>query len=125
VISTPGSYQVPFFHLDLHVADGSLKEAPIRFSQSSECVFLDADKLKWPLTVRSWKPGDRFSPLGMEGSKKIQDFFTDTKIPKSKRRYIPLLCDMEKICWIVGYRLDDRAAITSTTMRVLIVEVKT
>jgi len=87
-------------------------------------VWLDADRLQWPLIVRSWRPGDRFQPMGLGGSKKLQDFFTDAKIPKEQRCRIPLLCDQEKICWVTGCRLDDRVKITAQTQRVLIVEMR-
>jgi tRNA(Ile)-lysidine synthase len=69
---------------------------------------MDADRLKWPLHIRSWKPGDRFCPLGMEGSKKLQDFFTDLKVPRLDRGGIPILCDREKIVWVADLRLDNR-----------------
>ena len=46
-----------------------------------------------PLYVRSWKTGDRFQPAGMKGSKKLQDFFTDAKIPRHRRKQIPVIVD--------------------------------
>jgi tRNA(Ile)-lysidine synthase len=85
-------------------------------------AFLDADGIEWPLCVRRWQYGDRFQPLGLNGHKKLQDFFVDLKIPRESRRNIPILCDREKICWIVGYRLDERVKVTSRTQRVLCVE---
>ncbi len=76
---------------------------------------LDAESVKWPLFFRFWKDGDRFYPLGLGGSKKLQDFFVDSKVPGRERRRVPLLCDQEKICWVVGYRLDDRVKVTPQT----------
>lgn len=89
---------------------------------SREFAFLDAEKISWPLTVRCWRAGDRFQPLGMKGSKKLQDYFVDARVPLRERRRIPLVCDREKICWIVGYRLDERVRITGETRTVLAVE---
>lgn len=83
-------------------------------------VWMDAAQVHWPLTVRSWRPGDRFQPLGMRGSKKLQDFFTDCKIPRTERSKMVLLCDVEKICWVVGHRLDERVRVTRTTRQLLI-----
>ncbi len=80
---------------------------------------MDADTLRWPLVVRSFEPGDRFRPLGTRGSKKLQDFFTDAKVPRRARRRVPLVCDQEKICWVVGHRLDDRVKVTERTQRIL------
>lgn len=70
-------------------------------------ITIDADKLKGKLTVRTRKPGDRFSPLNMKGSKKLKDFFIDLKIPVHERDNILLLCDEGQIIWVVGYRLSD------------------
>lgn len=47
------------------------------------------------LYVRCWKPGDRFSPSGMQGSKKLQDLFTDLKVPKEERHRLPIIVDRE------------------------------
>lgn len=92
-------------------------EAPAAF----DTAVLDADMVHWPMVLRTWKPGDRFRPLGLSGSKKLQDFFTDSKVPRSERGTVPLLCDQEKICWVVGYRLDDRVKTTAGTKRLLLV----
>lgn len=55
------------------------------------------------LVVRSWRAGDRMSPLGMSGSRKVQDILTDAKLTKSERNAVPIFeCDGE-IVWIPGY----------------------
>ena len=80
--------------------------------------FVDADKLSAPLTIRTWRPGDRFVPLGCSGSKKLQDFFTDLKLPRWKRNGVPVILDSRgQIVWVVGFRLDDRVKVTPTTKR--------
>jgi tRNA(Ile)-lysidine synthase len=71
--------------------------------------------------VRNWLPGDRFHPSGMGGhSKKLQDFFTDMKIPPAVRSQIPLIVAPEGILWVVGYRQDDRWVPTAETERCLL-----
>jgi len=82
---------------------------------------MDADKLKWPLELRFRKPGDRFRPLGMTGSKKLQDFFTDCMVPGEERQKVPLLCDSDKICWVAGMRIDDRVKVEDHTRAILVV----
>lgn len=85
---------------------------------------MDYDSLKLPLHVRTWRPGDRFEPLGMEGhSRKLKNFFSDLKVPRNSRYSIPLIVDREKICWVVGYRLSERVKVTSETKEILEIRV--
>jgi tRNA(Ile)-lysidine synthase len=56
------------------------------------------------LELRRVRPGDRMQPLGMLGSKKLQDIFTDQKIPREMRPKIPIVTCNEEIIWIPGYR---------------------
>lgn len=69
---------------------------------------LNADKLKFPLTLRSIKPGDIFHPLGMRGKKKLSDFLTDIKLNNFEKEEVLVLCSENNIVWVVGYRIDDR-----------------
>ena len=57
------------------------------------------------VTVRVAKPGDRMEPYGMEGTKKLQDIFTDLKIPKAQREQWPVVECGGEIIWIPGYRI--------------------
>jgi tRNA(Ile)-lysidine synthase len=68
---------------------------------------LSARVLAGPVSVRSWRPGDRFQPLGLAGTKKLQDFFVDAKIPREARRRVPLLVAGNRIAWVVGHRIAD------------------
>jgi tRNA(Ile)-lysidine synthase len=88
----------------------------------SDCVRMDSDKLKRPLQLRYLRAGDRFRPLGMAGSKKLQDFFTDCMVPREERKRVPLLCDSEKICWVVRMRMDDRVKVEAHTRQILMVK---
>ena len=80
---------------------------------------MDRDRVSLPIFLRPSKSGDRFSPLGLGGTKKVKDFFIDLKVSKSLRGQIPLLCSKNHILWIVGLRLDDRVKVTSTTKRLI------
>jgi tRNA(Ile)-lysidine synthase len=57
------------------------------------------------VTVRVARPGDRMEPYGMEGSKKLQDIFTDLKIPKAQRENWPVVECGGEIIWLPGYRI--------------------
>lgn len=72
------------------------------------------------LFVRSWRKGDLFTPLGMGGRKKLQDFFTDEKIPKQQRKILPLIVDEhDKILAVYNLRIDDTVKITAMTKKTL------
>jgi tRNA(Ile)-lysidine synthase len=90
-------------------------------TQVPKIIFCDADKICFPLVVRSFREGDRFHPLGAPGSKKVGDFFTDQKIPVAQRTRIPILADREGIVAILGVRPDQRAAIGPSARRILAV----
>ena len=68
-------------------------------------AYLRRDALGNGAQVRTWQPGDRFQPLGMEVEKKLQDFFTDAQVPRDWRGRVPLLVSQRGIAWVVGYRI--------------------
>jgi tRNA(Ile)-lysidine synthase len=82
-------------------------------------VYLDADKIRYPLIVRNFRPGDRFIPLGMKGHKKVKDLFIDLKIPSEIRALTPIVTTQNDPVWICGYRIDDRFKVTPVTERIL------
>ncbi len=91
-----------------------LSHPPATISEDPKTAFLDASDLQFPLTIRHWQPGDHFCPLGMnKQTKKLQDFFTDLKLPRTEKEKIWIVEDAkERICWIVGRRLDERFKVT-------------
>ncbi len=89
---------------------------------SAWCALLDGGQGRSPLTIRPWRPGDRFVPLGMRGTKKLQDFFTDAKVPREERSRVPLLVSGERILWVVGHRVDDRARLRPASRTLLRVD---
>ena len=83
----------------------------------------DYDKIN-NVTIRYRKDGDRITPLGMKGSKKLKDIFIDMKIPKEKRDEIPLIQFNDDMSWIVGIKMSDKFKITKETKHILKVSVK-
>ncbi|MEE9369582.1 MAG: tRNA lysidine(34) synthetase TilS [Pontiella sp.] len=57
-----------------------------------------------PIEVRGHEPGDRMAPLGMQGSRKLQDILTDQKVPRAERNRIPVITCRNEIIWLPGYR---------------------
>lgn len=80
---------------------------------------LDFDATGSELVTRIRHPGDKFQPLGMSSSKKLQDFMVDAHIPQYWRDRIPLVCSPNHIVWVVGWRIDDRVKVTEGTRRLL------
>jgi tRNA(Ile)-lysidine synthase len=91
----------------------------LRLRGSSRTAFLDGDKLGFPLTLRTFKAGDRFIPFGMSGHKKLKDFFVDLKVPLEQRYSTPILCWNDQPVWVCGFRIDDRFKVTPETKRVI------
>jgi tRNA(Ile)-lysidine synthase len=89
------------------------------YKGSLTMAFMDYESLQFPLRIRNFRPGDRFHPLGINGTQKLKEFFIDHKVPKFERHKIPLVISGEMIAWIVGYRIDERVKITEKTKRVL------
>jgi tRNA(Ile)-lysidine synthase len=84
-------------------------------SNNPSIEYVDADFLKFPLTIRSWKPGDAFIPLGMKGTKKLSDFFGEKKLTAAEKSAVPVILSGSRIIWIGALRLDDRCKITEQT----------
>jgi tRNA(Ile)-lysidine synthase len=84
--------------------------------------YFDYNKIELPLVVRNRRPGDRFQPLGMEGSKKLKDFFIDEKVPRALREQLPIVLAGDTIIWVAGYRIGHSVRITPETTAVLTVE---
>lgn len=101
------------------VMDSSNLPAQLDFQDKT---YFDLDGLSPPLLVRSRRRGDRFTPFGMDGVKKLKDLFIEEKIPRKDRNRIPILVDQEGVLWVVGYRRSERAAVGPATRKVLVVE---
>ncbi|HYS42834.1 MAG TPA: tRNA lysidine(34) synthetase TilS [Geobacteraceae bacterium] len=70
--------------------------------------------------MRNWRPGDWFCPSGLQGHrKKLQDFFVDQKVPRTRRAEVPLAVTPAGIVWVVGYRGDERFLAGQATTRVV------
>jgi tRNA(Ile)-lysidine synthase len=82
-------------------------------------LYFDAEKIKFPITIRIWNHGDSFKPLGMFNNKKVSDFFIDQKIDILEKTRIPIICDKHQVIAVVPYRIDNRYKITDSTNTIL------
>ncbi len=90
-----------------------------------DVAVLRADLVRGPLVVRSRRPGDRFRPLGLNGTKKLQDFFVDRKVARSSRDAVPLVVDaQDRILWVAGHAIDEEFRVTDPAQAVLVLRLK-
>lgn len=108
----PGSTKVPELGV---IIDAAAVDPKTRPSTPFEVV-LDTAKLAGPLYVRTWEPGDRIQPLGMSGHKKLQNLFTDRKIPRFERSRTPIITDDQKIVWVAGIAASELAKVSEDTV---------
>src|SRR4051794_7114858 len=76
---------------------------------------LDAAPLAAALEVRAWRPGDRMRPLGLDGSRSLQDLFTDRKLPRARRARTPVILSAGEIAWVPGVAAGERFRVSPST----------
>lgn len=119
-LEEPGQLVLPQGKLLVERVDKALASKEQLAKIGPWSVMVDGDKVAFPLTIRTRKPGDRFFPLGLGGSKKLKDFFIDLKIPSEARDRVPIVVSASgEIIWVVGLRLDERFKVTDETHNLL------
>ena len=85
-------------------------------------LFVDSDKVTFPIILRSYLPGERFKPFGRSGTKRISRFLNDKKIDAKRRSSIPVLLTAGNIIALPGIEIDDNFKITDATQTILAIE---
>ena len=98
------------------------RDENFRMDLDPNSAFMDFSEIRFPIIIRSFQEGDRFQPMGMEGTKKLKNFFVDNKIPRSIRRQIPLLTFGDLMAWVMGYRIDHRVRVKESTRKIPVVQ---
>jgi tRNA(Ile)-lysidine synthase len=104
VLSIPGS-----------VSFGSVEVRCELVEPAREPGMLDRASLGTELVVRSWQPGDRIAPLGLGGTKSLQDLFTARRVPRLERRAVPVVESGGEIAWVAGVATSERFKVTAAT----------
>ncbi|NNM17038.1 MAG: tRNA lysidine(34) synthetase TilS [Croceitalea sp.] len=86
---------------------------------SEQLIYVDNEKLNYPLLVRKWEKGDYFYPFGMKGSKKLSKYFKDEKLDMIAKKEQWLLCSDNQIVWVIGRRADNRFRVTTATKKIV------
>ena len=118
-LSPPTTLYIKEAEASIVLCEIDIEELPNFANSDTTAAFFDLDRLILPLTVRNFRPGDRFSPLGLKGTQKVKKFFANLKIPTVKRQKCPLLLSEGRIVWIAGHRIDNAVKVTPQTRRVL------
>lgn len=117
----PGKTDIP--SLDRAIVAGIHGGKDYELVRNPAIAELDADRIGGPVICRSWKPGDSFTPLGLKGEKKIQDFFVDEKIARRHRGRVPIVEAAGRVIWVGGMRIDDRVKVRPKSLRVLTLQI--
>ncbi|GGA85565.1 tRNA(Ile)-lysidine synthase [Flavobacterium palustre] len=95
-------------------------EADAILEASNSIIFVDEDKLVYPLVLKQWEEGDSFQPFGMNGkTKKLSKLFKDEKLSLLEKGNCWVLWSANQIVWVVGIRQDERFKINNSTKNIL------
>jgi tRNA(Ile)-lysidine synthase len=101
-LGLPGRARLGAWEVSAEVVPGPVSpEGPDRAT-------LDAGALGGRIEVRTWREGDRIRPLGMNGTKTLQDLFTDRGVPRSLRHQLPVVTVDDEIAWVAGVAVSER-----------------
>ncbi len=96
-----------------------IERSDLEYSTFDDVEFINGDSISFPLTIRKWKDGDRFNPIGLKGTKKISDFLTEAKVNSMNKKEQLVLLNEDKIIWLVGHRIDESVKINKETKRIV------
>jgi tRNA(Ile)-lysidine synthase len=123
-IEVPGVTHVP--EIGASVTTEVVKPANIdnygRLGYNPKVQFFDYDKLIEGIYIRNRRNGDLFKPLGSSGTKKLKEYFIDSKIPREARDEIPLISKGNETIWVIGHKISDKFKVTENTKNVLKIE---
>jgi tRNA(Ile)-lysidine synthase len=89
--------------------------------EGPEIATLDASALGEELVVRTGREGDRIRPLGMDGSKTLQDLFTDGRVPRSLRHQLPIVAAGDRVAWVAGVAVSDEFRLAPDTREAVVI----
>jgi tRNA(Ile)-lysidine synthase len=111
VLTVPGVCRFGAWEVRAELASG------VPAAHGPDRAVLDPSVIEGPLTVRAWREGDRMRPLGLGGTKSLQDLFTDRKVPRSLRHGLPVVTSDNRIAWIAGVAVSEEFAARPGTER--------
>jgi tRNA(Ile)-lysidine synthase len=119
ILVVPGISKIPGWDVRAAI----VQTGTVEYTDGLKACF-DIDRVGQKLSVRTWRRGDRFQPLGMDAEKKLGQFMLDARIPRHWRNRVPMVLANGQIIWLVNYRIDERVKVTDSTRRVLTLQFK-
>jgi tRNA(Ile)-lysidine synthase len=111
---------VSFAGVQFHWSFENTKSA-VHLNRRAGREFFDADKVGGRITLRHWRAGDRFQPIGLKSAVKLQDLFTNQKIPPARRRELIVAeAANGRIFWVEHLRMAEQFKLTPGTQRRLV-----
>ncbi|UCD77950.1 MAG: tRNA lysidine(34) synthetase TilS [Desulfobacterales bacterium] len=118
-IDSPGLVFIKEANASIMLTEIGMDDLPDFKNTGKHLAFFDRDGLQFPLVVRNVRPGDRFSPLGVNGTQTVKKYFSNHKISGDQRTTCPLLLCGDTIIWLVGHRVDNCVKVGPRTRRIL------
>lgn len=111
--------------LDLEFEAKILSKEQCKYLTSGSMIkAFDAEKINGDIIIRTRQNGDKIKPLGLDGTKKLKDIFIDKKIPNEEKSKIPVICDQDKIIWVLGHTMSGETKIDDKTKQVIRISAK-
>ncbi len=120
----PGTTEIPELQAFLNTSIENFNHIDYygKIGYNSLVQFFDYDCLKRGINIRNRRNRDIFKPFKSNGTKKLKEYFIDTKIPRERRDEIPLICIDNEIVWVIGNKISDKFKVTENTKSVLKME---
>jgi tRNA(Ile)-lysidine synthase len=122
-LAVPGEVQVEGAGWVLEAAGPC--DSPDPQPMTADVAQIDATRVGRELVVRSRQPGDRLRPVGLGGSKKVQDILVDRKVNRAERDAVPIVTDRQgRIVWVAGHVIGEEFRVTEGTKAVIILKLR-
>ena len=122
-LSIPGEVALP--DAGWVVSAEARASATVSNTAAKDVAQVRLDLCRGSLAVRNRRPGDRFRPVGLDGQKKLQDYFVDRKVARAQRDSVSLVVDeTDRIVWVAGFGIDEAFRVTDPAQAVIILKLK-
>lgn len=118
----PNEMDIPESAMKIRIRMALDGEADSTSLSGADRIFMEKEAVILPLVIRNARPGDRFMPMGMDGTKTVMRYLMDLKVPELKRKTQPILVSGGEILWVMGIRLSEKLRIRNPECRMIVIE---